>query len=92
VACSVRVPTEVLKQRLQTGMDTSLPHLVRQIYNEEKQGFKGFYKGFGITILREVPFSLIQFPIYEKFKVFFFFGIDIVYVYHISSCCYVAKK
>jgi solute carrier family 25 S-adenosylmethionine transporter 26 len=91
MACSVRVPTEVLKQRLQAGMDTSLPHLVRQIYNEDKQGFKGFYKGFGITILREVPFSLIQFPIYEKFKVFiFFFGIDIVY--HISSSCYIAKK
>jgi len=31
-------------------------------------GFGGFYVGFGATILREIPFSLIQFPLYEAMK------------------------
>lgn len=29
---------------------------------------KGLYRGFGSTIMREIPFSLIQFPLWEFFK------------------------
>jgi len=28
----------------------------------------GLYRGYGITLFREVPFSLLQFPMYEKMK------------------------
>ena len=42
----------------------------------EKQGgafmssiFGGLYRGYGITLMREIPFALIQFPIYERLKV-----------------------
>ena len=31
-------------------------------------GFAGLYKGFGVTIMREIPFSFIQFPLYEYCK------------------------
>lgn len=31
--------------------------------------FGGLYRGYGITLLREVPFALIQFPIYEQCKI-----------------------
>jgi solute carrier family 25 S-adenosylmethionine transporter 26 len=34
-----------------------------------KDGLVGLYKGYGITIVREIPFSFIQFPIYEKLKI-----------------------
>lgn len=34
-----------------------------------KDGLMGLYKGYGITIMREIPFSFIQFPIYEKLKI-----------------------
>lgn len=30
---------------------------------------QGLYRGFGSTIVREIPFSLIQFPILEYLKV-----------------------
>lgn len=33
------------------------------------QGFPGFYRGFFSTVLREVPFSFLQFPMWEFFKV-----------------------
>lgn len=39
------------------------------LYNAFKtEGFKGIYRGFGATILREIPFSFIQFPLWEYFK------------------------
>lgn len=34
------------------------------------RGLGGFYTGYGITIMREIPFSLVQFPLYEMMKVF----------------------
>lgn len=30
---------------------------------------RGFYAGFTTIILREIPFSAIQFPIYENMKI-----------------------
>ena len=67
-ACLVRVPTEVVKQRMQTGMHMSATSVVSQILAKEG-GILGLYKGFGITIMREIPFAFIQFPIYEFAKV-----------------------
>ncbi|KAG8832189.1 S-adenosylmethionine transporter [Serendipita sp. 399] len=32
------------------------------------QGWRGFYKGFELTIMREIPFTSIQFPVYEFLK------------------------
>lgn len=34
-------------------------------YNE---GVFGFYRGFWTTIMRDVPFSMLQFPIWEYLK------------------------
>eukprot|EP00746_Dinoflagellata_sp_MGD_P138731 gnl/MRDRNA2_/MRDRNA2_72316_c0_seq1.p1 gnl/MRDRNA2_/MRDRNA2_72316_c0~~gnl/MRDRNA2_/MRDRNA2_72316_c0_seq1.p1 ORF type:complete len:661 (+),score=80.38 gnl/MRDRNA2_/MRDRNA2_72316_c0_seq1:113-2095(+) len=63
----VRVPSEVLKQRMQAGMHSGgLMELVRNTHNAE--GFRGFYVGFGATCNRSVPFALIQFPVYEELK------------------------
>ncbi|TPX36150.1 hypothetical protein SmJEL517_g01410 [Synchytrium microbalum] len=66
-ACTVRVPTEVIKQRMQTKQYTSVSHAVRQILGTS--GVFGFYRGFSSTIVREIPFTCIQFPLYEWLKV-----------------------
>ena len=66
VACMIRVPTEVVKQRMQTGMHPTFAGAVQVTF--QREGFVGFYTGFGITIMREIPFSLIQFPLYEYMK------------------------
>lgn len=71
VACLVRVPTDVVKQRYQAKMidrSTPLTHAIASIYKEEGL-VRGFYTGYFSTILRELPFSFIQFPIYEAMKV-----------------------
>jgi solute carrier family 25 (mitochondrial S-adenosylmethionine transporter), member 26 len=74
VACLVRVPTEVVKSKMQTASAGArlLPTL--QAAWQERTGSPiafltgGLYRGYGITLFREIPFAMIQFPLYEKMK------------------------
>ncbi|KAJ1850249.1 S-adenosylmethionine transporter, partial [Coemansia sp. RSA 2703] len=65
-ACLVRVPTEVLKQRLQAQQHRGLPAAIRATYMGE--GLGGFYRGYFAQVAREIPFTCIQFPLYEWLK------------------------
>lgn len=65
MACLVRVPVEVVKQRAQTSHQASLHVLRTTVYSE---GFGGLYRGYLSTAIREVPFSFIQFPVWEFLK------------------------
>ncbi|KAF4365921.1 hypothetical protein G4B88_008394 [Cannabis sativa] len=63
----IRVPTEVVKQRMQTGQFASAPNVVRLII--AKEGFKGLYAGYGSFLLRDLPFDAIQFCMYEQLRI-----------------------
>ncbi|KAL8788018.1 MAG: hypothetical protein Q9213_001910 [Squamulea squamosa] len=72
-ACAVRVPTEVVKQRAQAAQHPSSMAALRFIL--ARRGVIGvlgvwreLYRGWGITIIREVPFTAIQFPLWEAMK------------------------
>jgi len=76
-ACLVRVPTEVIKSKMQTNAAgaSTLTSTIQMVL-AEKDGrafashiFGGLYRGYGITLMREVPFAFIQFPLYERFKI-----------------------
>ncbi|CAI5448805.1 unnamed protein product [Caenorhabditis angaria] len=67
-ACAVRVPTELCKQRGQVMENAKLSVICREIW--EAKGFRGFYQGYMSTVAREIPFSIIQFPIWEGLKRF----------------------
>ncbi|CAK9009339.1 unnamed protein product [Durusdinium trenchii] len=68
-ACVVRVPCEVLKQRMQAlgpcGVALSFTQTVSKVWEE---GVRGFFAGFAATAMREVPFALIQMPLFEELK------------------------
>ncbi|KAK1642294.1 hypothetical protein QYE76_060099 [Lolium multiflorum] len=66
-ASLIRVPTEVVKQRMQTGQFSTAPNAVRMIV--AKEGFKGLYAGYGSFLLRDLPFDAIQFCIYEQLRI-----------------------
>lgn len=70
IACLIRVPVEIAKQRKQGNLVKSGVSSFEILYQAFKQeGLrKGVYRGFSTTILREVPFSLIQFPCWEFLK------------------------
>ncbi|KAK7534640.1 mitochondrial carrier domain-containing protein [Phyllosticta citricarpa] len=72
-ACAVRVPTEVVKQRAQALQHPSSMAAFTHIIGQWRtSGFARvwmeLYRGWGITIMREVPFTVIQFPLWEGMK------------------------
>ncbi|XP_020233068.1 S-adenosylmethionine carrier 1, chloroplastic/mitochondrial-like [Cajanus cajan] len=81
-ASLIRVPTEVIKQRMQTGQFTSASGAVRFIAS--KEGFKGFYAGYGSFLLRDLPFDAIQFCIYEQIRIGYMLAVN-------SSSCFTIK-
>ncbi|CAG8084331.1 unnamed protein product [Penicillium salamii] len=81
-ACAVRVPTEVIKQRAQAGLFggssllalkdiLSLRHATPSNPTAKRgysQVFRELYRGAGITIAREIPFTVLQFTMWESMK------------------------
>ncbi|KAG8935755.1 S-adenosylmethionine transporter [Tulasnella sp. 419] len=68
-ACLIRVPVEVIKSRTQTstyGVTSNSLDAFKKVMQSD--GLFGLYRGFGIMILREIPFTSIQFPLYELLK------------------------
>ncbi|CAE8614303.1 unnamed protein product [Polarella glacialis] len=65
-AVSLRVPSEVLKQRIQVGQHPSFCSALNRIYVAE--GFAGFYVGFHATVMRELPFTMLQMTVFEALK------------------------
>jgi len=62
----VKVPREVLTQRLQTGQFSSVWACASDIL--QREGLKGFYRGYISTQLRDVPFMVLLFSCYENAK------------------------
>ncbi|KAF9429298.1 hypothetical protein BGZ76_001515 [Entomortierella beljakovae] len=78
-ASSIYVPSEVLKTRMQLQGRYNNPsfnsgynykstwHALRMIVKYD--GVGALFQGYRATLLRDVPFSALQFAFYEKFKV-----------------------
>ncbi|OJJ98783.1 hypothetical protein ASPACDRAFT_1871190 [Aspergillus aculeatus ATCC 16872] len=75
-ACAVRVPTEVIKQRAQAGLfgGSSAAALkdILALRHAPGAGYgsvvRELYRGAGITIAREIPFTVLQFTMWESMK------------------------
>ncbi|KAI6191519.1 putative carrier protein PET8 [Aphelenchoides bicaudatus] len=65
-ACLVRVPTEVVKQRAQVSSGASIGQITRQLW--QTNGLATFYRGFGSTLTREIPFAFVEYPLWEYLK------------------------
>lgn len=62
----LRNPFELIKQNMQLGRYNSISQAVTEIY--KINGLSGFYRGYFVTVMREIPFGIIQYPLYEKLK------------------------
>lgn len=62
----VRVPTEVVKQRMQTGEFRHALTALGTIARTE--GARGLFAGYGSFLLRDLPFDAIEFLAYEQIK------------------------
>uniref|UniRef100_A0A1D1ZDA8 S-adenosylmethionine mitochondrial carrier protein n=1 Tax=Anthurium amnicola TaxID=1678845 RepID=A0A1D1ZDA8_9ARAE len=63
---AVRIPCEVLKQRLQAGIFDNVGEAIVGTLHED--GFKGFFRGTGATLCREVPFYVAGMGLYAEAK------------------------
>lgn len=68
-SCAVRVPYEIVKMRSQTSTAKQVSNIAITKGIIAKEGFSGLYRGFYSTVIRDLPFSAIQYPIWEQLKV-----------------------
>ncbi len=65
-ACLIRVPIDVVKQRAQAQPHLTTLSVFKDLVRSE--GLHGFYRSYLTTVLREIPFGSIQFPLWEYLK------------------------
>ena len=63
---AVRIPCEVLKQRLQAGLFDNVGEAF--VATWEQDGLRGFFRGTGATLCREVPFYVAGMGLYAESK------------------------
>ncbi|CAN0909311.1 Probable S-adenosylmethionine carrier 2, chloroplastic [Linum grandiflorum] len=63
---AVRIPCEVLKQRLQAGLFDNVGEAIVGTWQQD--GLKGFFRGTGATLCREVPFYVVGMGLYGESK------------------------
>lgn len=80
LVCAVSVPSEVVKQRMQTstssgsslgsvGSSSQAPSVLRTMQRlAYHEGLAGFYRGLGAQLCREIPFAVMQMSLFEAFK------------------------
>eukprot|EP01025_Chloroclados_australasicus_P030104 TRINITY_DN3016_c0_g1_i4.p1 TRINITY_DN3016_c0_g1~~TRINITY_DN3016_c0_g1_i4.p1 ORF type:complete len:374 (-),score=9.00 TRINITY_DN3016_c0_g1_i4:388-1509(-) len=64
-----RVPADIIRHRVQAYMYPTVFHAAQDI--AQKDGIRGFYRGFGLTLLRDIPELAITFGTYEMLRNYF---------------------
>ena len=77
-----RIPSEVLKQRLQAGLYDNVGEAFVGTWRQE--GLGGFFRGTGATLCREVPFYVAGMGLYDESKK--------VCSFHDPACFLVSSK
>lgn len=64
----VKVPVDVVKKRLQAGVDPSLPASLKRFMAPGLIGLRRMYAGWGASLLYSVPYNAVQFILLERVK------------------------
>ncbi|KAG6549789.1 hypothetical protein Mapa_008770 [Marchantia paleacea] len=65
-ASVVRVPPEIIKQRVQAGIYRNVFEATTSVWM--KEGVTGFYRGYTAMVARDIPYSALQFMTFEILK------------------------
>uniref|UniRef100_A0A9L0IEY5 Mitochondrial S-adenosylmethionine carrier protein n=1 Tax=Equus asinus TaxID=9793 RepID=A0A9L0IEY5_EQUAS len=75
VACLIRVPSEVVKQRAQVSASSRTFQIFSNILYEE--GIQGLYRGYKSTVLREIWAHLPLFCIWDASTAWLMSGVGL---------------
>lgn len=65
----IRTPIEIVKQRRQVSeVQFRAVDILMHAYKSEGL-INGVYRGYGVTLMRDIPFSMIQYPLWEFLKI-----------------------
>jgi solute carrier family 25 S-adenosylmethionine transporter 26 len=56
-------PIKLIKEQIQIGQQEKIKHTFKYIL--QTQGALGFYRGFWSSLVRQIPYGLLQMPTYE---------------------------
>ena len=72
VSCAILTPAEVIKQNAQmvsqTAIDASHKSATRQTIAKFKRNPLALWRGYGALTTRNLPFTALQFPIFERWR------------------------
>jgi len=68
-ASTIRVPTEVVKTRLQSGGEETVIKCCKKILAQDGPG--GFFRGYVAFLARDLPFDAIEFVGYEQIRILY---------------------
>lgn len=68
-SCAVLAPAELIKQNAQVGNKGNTATLTRRLFR--KDNMRTLLAGYRALVFRNLPFTTVQWPIYEHFKKLF---------------------
>ena len=87
---AVRIPCEVLKQRLQAGLFDNVGEALVGTWQQD--GLKGFFRGTGATLCREVPFYVAGMGLYAESKKVLTFVLTLRIFISIKVICWCSQR
>jgi solute carrier family 25, member 38 len=64
-ATLVGIPSDVIKKRLVLGVDPNFMAAIQHVTAD--RGWKGFFAGFQVNLIRDIPFAAVKVGLYEMF-------------------------
>lgn len=87
VADLIRTPIEIVKQKRQVSkIQYRTIDILMNAYRSEGL-WNGIYRGYGITIMRDIPFSAIQYPLFELLNTISTKNLEGNFALFVTACC-----
>lgn len=68
VSSSFMVPAELIKVKMQSKPFKNIETCINHLWKSDNRGIRGLYKGYGATVLRDLPYFCLQLGCYDNIR------------------------